>query len=109
MAAAVALPEHQLYESPDSRGIDVFDWSIRTSTKPISNARDLDTLHSEVGGIPLPEMTFGNNFLTMEHRLSGWSYSFTTKGALKAVKNGSLEEGDGGVKVGYADKWLESR
>jgi len=28
---------------------------------------------------------------------------------LKGVKNGPLEEGDGGVKVGYAEAWLKSR
>lgn len=54
-------------------------------------------------------MTFGNNSLELQHKPSGWRYSFTTEDALKAVKNGELVEGDGGVKVGYADAWLQSR
>lgn len=108
MSAAVAVPEHKLSESPNSRSIEVFDWFITASTNPISNAPECDALQASLG-FPLPEMIFGNNFLTLEHRPSGWKYAFTTGAALKAVKNGELEEGDGGVKVGYADKWMESR
>ncbi|KAF5387748.1 hypothetical protein D9615_000686 [Tricholomella constricta] len=106
--SAIAVPQHQLFESPNSRSIKVFDWSITASTNPISNAADCDALQAALG-FPLPEMTFGSNLLTLEHRPSGWKYAFTTDVALKAVKNGELQEGDGGVKVGYADKWLESR
>jgi len=54
-------------------------------------------------------MTFGNNYLTLEHRTSGWKYAFCTGDALAGVTNGELGEGDGGVKVGYADAWLKSR
>ena len=108
MAAAIAVPHHRLYESPNTRSIEVLDWFITASTNPISNAPECDALHAFLG-IPLPEMTFGNNFLTLEHRPSGWKYSFTTQAALETVKNGELENGDGGVKVGHADKWLESR
>lgn len=108
MSAAVALPQHKLFESPNSRSIDVYDWSITASTNPISNAAECDSLHASLG-IPLPEMTFGSNVLTLEHRPSGWKYSFDTAHALQAVKRGELEEGDGGVKVGYADAWLSSR
>ncbi|KAF8165638.1 type 2A phosphatase activator TIP41 [Crassisporium funariophilum] len=106
--ASVAVPQHQLQESPNSRSIEIFDWLITASTNPISNAPQCDALQSALG-IPLPEMTFGNNFLTLEHRPSGAKYSFTTPAALKGVKRGELGEGDGGVKVGYAEKWLQSR
>ncbi|KAF8239060.1 TIP41-domain-containing protein [Tricholoma matsutake] len=108
MAEAVAVPEHKLYESPNSRSIEIFGWSITASTYPISSASDCAALQGSLG-FPLPEMTFGSNILTLEHRPSGWKYSFTTEAALKAVKNGELQEGDGGVKVEYADKWMESR
>jgi len=63
----------------------------------------------EALGIPLPEMVFGRNHLTLEHRTSGFKYTFDTQSALALVKNGELGDGDGGVKVGYAAKWLESR
>jgi len=54
-------------------------------------------------------MIFGNNYLTIEHRPSGVKYSFVAQKALQDVKRGQLVEGDGVVKVGYADKWLQSR
>jgi type 2A phosphatase activator TIP41 len=106
--ASVSLPEHTLEESPNSRTIHIKDWVVTASTSPISNASETDTLQSYLG-FPLPEMTFGNNYLSLEHRPSGWCYSFSTARSLKAVKKGELEEGDGGVKVGYADAWLKSR
>ena len=60
---------------------------------------------------PLPEMTFGNNALRLRYKKGEreWVYQLDTVEALKLVKNGELGEGDGGVKVGYADAWLKSR
>jgi len=109
MAAAVSVPHHSLKESPNSRTIEIGEWVITARTNPISNAGELESLQASVGGIPLPEMTFGNNNLELEHKASGWKYAFDTEMALKGVKNGELIEGDGGVKVGYADAWLKSR
>ncbi|KAF8806313.1 TIP41-domain-containing protein [Phlegmacium glaucopus] len=108
MSAAVPIPQHKLTESPNSRSIEIYDWFITASTNPISNAPECDAIQSSLG-IPLPEMIFGNNYLTLEHRPSGVNYSFTAQKALKGVKKGELVEGDGAVKVGYADKWLQSR
>ena len=105
---AVAIPQHKLTESPNSRSIEIYDWFITASTNPISNAPECDAIQSSLG-IPLPEMIFGNNYLTLEHRPSGLKYSFTAHKALQDVKKGELSEGDGAVKVGYADKWLQSR
>ena len=109
MTTALAIPEHKLLESPNSRTIEIGDWVITASTNPISNAPECDTLQSSLSGLPLPEMTFGNNVLTLKHKCTGWKYAFSTEQALHGVKNGELEEGDGGVKVGYADAWLRSR
>ncbi|KAI0311025.1 type 2A phosphatase activator TIP41 [Amylostereum chailletii] len=108
MSSAVALPKFKLSESPNTRSIDIFDWTITAVTSPISNASECDALQGTLG-FPLPEMTFGNNSLEIKHRPSGWTYSFRTEDALKGVKNGELGDGDGGVKVGYADAWLKSR
>ncbi|KAI0340891.1 type 2A phosphatase activator TIP41 [Trametopsis cervina] len=107
--SSVAIPEHKLSESPNSRTIEIGEWVITARTQPISNAQELDALQGRLEGLPLPEMTFGSNTLELEHRASGWKYQFNTEGALKAVKNGELSEGDGGVKVGYADAWMKSR
>ena len=109
MAEATAIPQHKLLESPNSRTIEVGDWRITAETNPISNAGELDALQAYLSGMPLPEMTFGNNLLELEHIPSQWKYVFDTADALKAVKFGQLEEGDGGVKVGYSEAWLKSR
>jgi len=103
-----ASPPHTLQESPNSRSISISDWYITASTNPISNAPECDALHASLG-IPLPEMTFGNNYLTLVHKPSEAAYAFTTPEALRTVKKGELGDGDGGVKVGYAEKWMRSR
>ncbi|KAF9266327.1 TIP41-domain-containing protein [Marasmius fiardii PR-910] len=107
-AAAIALPEHNLYESPNSRSIRIGDWHITASTNPISNHHECEALSLSLS-IPLPEMPFGRNLLRLHHRPSGWRYQFSTEEALKEVKNGELQPGDGGVKVEYAEAWLKSR
>ncbi|KZV62375.1 type 2A phosphatase activator TIP41 [Peniophora sp. CONT] len=109
MKPAVQLPDHNLHESPHTRGISINKWKINATTRPISSASELDALQSSLGGLPLPEMTFGSNELELVHESSGWKYVFRTEEALRGVKNGELGEGDGGVKVGYADEWLKSR
>ena len=109
MTALPSLPPHKLTETPNSRTIEIGEWIITGRTNPISNAAECDTLQAWLQGMPLPEMTFGNNSLELEHKPSGWKYAFDTADALKAVRNGELGEGDGGVKVGYADAWLKSR
>lgn len=108
MTAATSLPYHTLGESPNSRSIEIGEWQITSYTNPISNAPQCDALQASLG-IPLPEMTFGNNSLELIHMASGWRYSFGAEDALRGVKNGELVDGDGGVKVGYADAWLSSR
>lgn len=109
MSAATSLPHHTLGESPNTRSIEIGEWLITAQTNPISNAPECDALQASLSGMPLPEMTFGNNELELVHKASGWRYAFQTPDALRAVKFGELGEGDGGVKVGYADAWLNSR
>ncbi|KAJ3569088.1 hypothetical protein NP233_g5287 [Leucocoprinus birnbaumii] len=82
---AISIPDHKLFESPNSRSIELGPWFITASTNPISNAPECDALSATLG-IPLPEMTFGRNSLKLEHRPSGWRYTFTTEAALKGVK-----------------------
>jgi type 2A phosphatase activator TIP41 len=101
-------PPHKLTESPNTRGIEIGDWQITTATNPIANALVLDELHNKLK-LPLPEMTFANNYLLLEHKPSGWKYTFDAAHALAGVKNGPLEDGDGGVKVGHSEAWLKSR
>lgn len=106
--STVSIPDHNLFESPNSRSIELGPWLITATTNSISNAPECDALQATLG-IPIPEMTFGGNFLKLEYKPSDWRYTFTTESALKDVKVGELGDGDGGVKVGYAEKWLKSR
>ena len=111
MPAVVAIPQHKLTDSPNSRSIGIFDWFITASINPIPNVTvpECDDAIQSLFGIPLPEMTFGNNYLKLEHRPSGVKYSFTAQESLQNVKKGELVDGDSSVEVGYADKWLETR
>lgn len=102
------LPPHEIAEENGHKSIDVHDWKITAASGTIVTAAESDQLQKTLG-FPLPEMTFGNNFLELLHKPSGWKYRFDAEGALKLVRNGEFEDGDGGVKVGYADAWLKSR
>lgn len=105
------IPPHIITGSPgdSTSSIELFGWKISATSLPISNATEIDNMHETLSGLPVPEMPFGNNSVTLRHEPSGWEYSFSALDALKAVKLGELGEGDGGVKVGHAKAWLESR
>lgn len=108
MEEPAAIPEHKLVEHPNTRGIQISGWEVTAATNPIANAFVCDELYNELR-LPLPEMTFANNYLNLEHKPTGWIYTFDAAHALAGVKNGSLEEGDGGVKVKHSEAWLKSR
>lgn len=103
-------PPHELSEEDGSRTIDIGAWKITATSKTIVTASESDTLNKLLD-FPLPEMTFGNNALKLRYKKGDreWVYQLDTAEALKMVKNGELGEGDGGVKVGYAEEWLKSR
>lgn len=90
------------------RSVDIQNWTITACSKPIVTAQESDKLCTLLG-FPLPEMTYGSNKLLLRHNVSGWQFQFDTVEALRCVRNGELGDGDGGVKVGYADAWIKSR
>ena len=51
---------------------------------------------------PQDKACFGNSHLSLEHYPSAWKLTFDARGA-SCVNDGELEEGDAGVKFGYAD------
>jgi len=57
--------------------------------------------------IPLPEICFGRNLLSIKHAESGFEYAYNGLDALKEVD--STGEGSGMVKVAYAADWAKSR
>ncbi len=106
--AAVITPRYSVDEGGPVRTLTLPAWTIVAEVHPMSNATQLDALDAELK-MNLPEMTFGANRINLKHRPSGWQYEFSTKEALRGVKNGPMEEGDGAVKVKHADEWLKSR
>ncbi|TRM67914.1 TIP41-like family-domain-containing protein [Schizophyllum amplum] len=105
------LPPHKLYESVNARTVHLTepDWYITASTNPISSIPQCAQMQSSLDLPAIPEMTFGGNFLLLEHRPSGWKYAFTCADALKGVKKDEDANGKGMIKVNYADAWMKSR
>ena len=99
---------HKLTKHGSQQGVDILDWSITATTRPISEAAEEEKILRAIE-IPVPEMLFGGNSLVLKHKPSGWTYRFDALNALRCVKRGTLGDGDGGVKVSYADAWLKGR
>jgi len=101
--------DHEVTTTTSGSSISKPPWTIVSTTLPISNAGEISAMQEELDGLPLPEMPFGNNSLIIRHEGLGWEYKFDALEALRLVRLGNLEPGDGGVKVGYAKEWLKSR
>ncbi|KAG6039708.1 hypothetical protein E4U41_002203 [Claviceps citrina] len=79
-------------------------FTISTRKLPISKAGAIDSLTEKLG-IPVPEMIFGDNLVSVAHRPSGWSIAFTTPDALDAVDKTDRHM----LKVAYARDWESTR
>lgn len=101
MPSAASGPTDQdkkSYRTPDQQ------WIISTQTSPILKADPIDALHARLG-IPIPEMIFGDNHVTITHVPSGWSLSFNAEDALDMVSK--TEEGM--LSVAYSEEWKRDR
>lgn len=82
------------------------DWEISTCRTAILSSSEIDKATDDIG-IPMPEMIFGNNFVRVKHKPSGWGIEFDTLKALDLVdKTG---ERDGLLSVAYSKEWQKSR
>ncbi|KAK4123290.1 TIP41-domain-containing protein [Parathielavia appendiculata] len=80
-------------------------FQITSRKLPILKAGPIEAMSSRLG-IPLPEMIFGDNLVSVTHPSSGWSISFGAEGALDTVD----KTGEGGMlRVAYAREWSSSR
>lgn len=102
-------PPHTVTRDANREDIQIMGWKIAVLKYPISNASELEEMREQLHGLPLPEMTFGANSLAVHHIDSGWCFEFNALEALRLVRNGELQLGDGGIKVGYSEEWLKSR
>jgi type 2A phosphatase activator TIP41 len=94
---------HTLTTTHSSHSITLAGWTITATKLPICSSSDCDELAAKLG-IPVPEMTFGNNSISIEGP-SGWKCDFNTRQALDAVD----KTGSQGIKVSYSEQWNRTR
>ncbi|KDE08447.1 hypothetical protein MVLG_01229 [Microbotryum lychnidis-dioicae p1A1 Lamole] len=94
----------QPFSSPSdhSKGIHIADWTIETVKKPILSATDADNASSSLH-LPLPEICFGNNRLTLTHHPTNLKIECNCLDALKAVASSTQ------VKVAHAAEWSKAQ
>lgn len=79
-------------------------WRVTTRKQPILKAEPIEALSNDIG-IPIPEMIFGDNYISVQHLKSGWSVSFNARDALDRVSK--TEEGM--LQVAVAEEWKKER
>ncbi|KAK4448599.1 TIP41-domain-containing protein [Podospora aff. communis PSN243] len=77
---------------------------ITTRKLPILKAGPIDAMSARLG-IPIPEMIFGDNLVSIAHKPTGWIISFTAEDALDRVD----KTGERMLRVAYAGEWSSSR
>ncbi|EGX94351.1 TipA protein [Cordyceps militaris CM01] len=80
------------------------NFHIATRKLPISKSGAIDAMTERIG-IPMPEMIFGDNLVSITHAPSGWSICFATPDALDAVDKTDRHM----LKVAYARDWESTR
>ncbi|KAF9954776.1 hypothetical protein BGZ72_004283 [Mortierella alpina] len=104
-AAAPATAPHTLIKENQTSGIAIQDWTILSHKTSILNSQEIDAASADLG-IPIPEMIFGNNFLSIEHK-SGFKLEFKALPALAMVDQSSKSSDL--IKVSYAREWFDKR
>jgi len=79
-------------------------WHVTTRKLPILKSEPIDKLSDEIG-IPIPEMIFGDNFVSITHLPTGWTIRFNARDGLDRVSK--TEEGM--LQVAVADVWKKTR
>lgn len=79
-------------------------WKVQTRKRPILKAEPIEELSKEIG-IPIPEMIFGENVVSITHVPSNWTIAFNARDALDRVSK--TEEGM--LQVAVAEEWKRER
>lgn len=79
-------------------------WTISTRKLPISKSDAIDAMAEKLG-IPVPEMIFGDNLVSVENVEKGWRLEFNSFDALDRVDKTDRTM----LKVAYSKAWSESR
>ncbi|OAV95365.1 hypothetical protein PTTG_12297 [Puccinia triticina 1-1 BBBD Race 1] len=117
IAPASGIPEHKVTSLPvgsegslagdGKRNIEVEGWLVETCKLPILNSKEIKQFGEKLK-VPLPEICFGNNYLSIKHPRSGFHYQWNTLDALLPLNPVEGEEQDY-IKVAYADHWSQAR
>jgi type 2A phosphatase activator TIP41 len=79
-------------------------FKISVRKLPISKSGPIDEMSKKLG-IPVPEMIFGDNMVSIEHLKSGWQMDFNAYDALDRVDKTDKNM----LKVAYSQEWSSSR
>ena len=79
-------------------------FKISARKLPISKSQPIDEMSKKLG-IPVPEMIFGDNMVSIEHVTSGWRLEFNAFEALDRVDKTDKNM----LKVAYSKEWSSSR
>lgn len=93
-------PNYGTFSSTSPNGV----WTLSTRKQPILKAGPIEQLHQDIG-IPIPEMIFGDNFVSLTHNPSHFTLFFNARDAMDRVSK--TEEGM--LQVAVADEWKETR
>ena len=80
------------------------NFTVRSRKLPISKSAAIDSMSAALG-IPVPEMIFGDNLVSVTHDPSGWTVGFSAFDALDLVDKTDRNM----LQVAYAGAWSESR
>ncbi|KAK9899918.1 TIP41-domain-containing protein [Cystobasidium minutum MCA 4210] len=113
MPAFKRMP-HEVWEEGPSRGIRIGQWEVETRKQAILNASEIEDAATRLD-IPLPEITFGNNLVSLKRKGKQRAVDSDPEGDTNIVFNGldALSHvdttGQDTIKVAYAKKWAQSR
>ena len=79
-------------------------FKISVRKLPISKSGPIDEMSKKLD-IPVPEMIFGDNMVSIEHIASGWRLEFNAFDALDRVDKTDKNM----LKVAYSQEWTRSR
>lgn len=91
---------------PDTATVSHTQKGFKISARklPISKSGPIDEMSKRLG-IPVPEMIFGDNMVSIEHLGSGWRLEFNAYDALDCVDKTDKNM----LKVAYSQEWSSSR
>lgn len=102
-------PISETYPSPDEAELATVShtqhgFKISARKLPISKSQPIDEMSKKLG-IPVPEMIFGDNMVSIEHVESGWRLKFNAFDALDRVDKTDKNM----LQVAYSREWSSSR